>query len=160
MFAFINARIYDYNRYLESGFIVFNQSIIEVGCMSEYVNRGYQELDLTGKLVLPGFVCGHTHLYSTFARGISLRFNPNNFLDILHQMWWKIDHFLDLDAVFYSAVMGGMNQLKLGTTTLIDHHASGKILGSLEMVKKAINDVLKMRGIFAFETSDRFNLID
>ena len=39
----------------------------------------------------------------------------------------------------------------------IDHHASGvDIEGSLNSLKKAVCDDLGLRGIFCFETSDRF----
>ena len=159
MYAIINARIYDYRQYIDHGFIIFNEKIIDIGIMSEYKKpKECLEIDAYNKIVIPGIISGHTHLYSTFARGASLNFNPQNFLEILKQMWWKIDHFLDLDMVYYSALMGGIDQLKHGTTSLIDHHASGKVLGSLEKIKKALVDDLGLRAVLAFETSDRFNI--
>ncbi len=158
MYALINARIYDYHNYYDKAFMIFDEKIRKVGLMVNYVNDNYLEIDLENKLIIPGFVTGHTHLYSTFARGMSNEFNPKNFLEILKQLWWKLDHFLDRDMIFYSALMGGLNQLKMGTTTLIDHHASTLVDNSLETIRKAINDRLGLRGIFAFETSDRFDV--
>lgn len=160
MYALINARIYDYKNYIESGYIIFDKKIIEIGEMTNYKKLNYQEIDCQDRLVLPSFVTGHTHFYSTFARGMSLNFNPNNFLEILKQMWWKVDHFLTLEMIYYSALMGSVDQLLNGTTTFIDHHASYQVLGSLTQIKNALNDKLKVRGVLAFETSDRFNIAD
>jgi cytosine/adenosine deaminase-related metal-dependent hydrolase len=161
MIALINARIYDYHHYIENGYVIFNQKIIDVGSMDQYQeNPAYQQIDCQNKLIIPGLVTGHTHLYSTFARGASLSFNPKNFLDILKQMWWKIDHFLDEDMIYYSALMGGLDQLKHGTTTLIDHHASHLVKGSLSLIHKALVETLGLRAVLAFETSDRFNISD
>jgi cytosine/adenosine deaminase-related metal-dependent hydrolase len=157
-YALLNVRIYDYDNYEENGYIVFSDKIIDKGKMSDYLNKGYEEFDLMGKLVIPGFVCGHTHLYSTFARGMSFDFNPNNFVDILKQLWWKVDHFLDKDLIYYSSLIGGLNQMSFGTTTLIDHHASGEISGSLKLVKSALVNRLGLRCVTAFETSDRFDV--
>lgn len=159
MFALINARIYDYHQYIESAYIIFDEKIVDIGSMDDFKNKSYDQcIDCQGKLVIPGFVTGHTHLYSTFARGLALPFHPNHFLDILKQMWWKIDHFLDLDMIYYSALMGGIDQLKHGTTSLIDHHASGQIKGALHTIYKALNEDLKLKSVLAFETSDRFDL--
>ena len=156
--ALLNIRIYDYESYEDNGYIVFEDKIIKKGKMVDYVNAGYEEYDLLGKLVIPGFVSGHTHLYSTFARGMSFEFNPTNFMDILQQLWWKMDHFLDHDLIYYSSLIGGLNQLSFGTTTLIDHHASGHITGSLKLVKKALVNRLGLRCVTAFETSDRYDI--
>lgn len=158
MYALINARIYDYQNYLENGFIVFDKLIHSTGSMVDYVNKGYEEIDCSGKLIIPGFVSGHTHLYSTFARGMNIDFNPKNFLEILEQLWWKLDHFLDKELIYNSSLMGALEQLSFGTTTLIDHHASAYIEGSLDLIKKALIDDLNLRAVMAFEISDRFNV--
>jgi len=158
MYALINVRFYDYKNYQENVSIIFDEHIRIIKPMSEYKNDGYIEIDCTGKLVIPGLISGHTHLYSTFARGMAIDFNPQDFLDILKQLWWKMDHFLDLDLVYHSAFMGALEQMSSGTTTLIDHHASGSIRGSLNMIKKAVVDELKLRAVLAFETSDRFDV--
>lgn len=158
MYSFINAKIYDYRNYYENAYIVFSEKIEKIGSMTDYKNHNYKEIDLKGKLVIPGFVSGHTHLYSTFARGMSIDFKPQDFLDILKQLWWKLDHFLDKDLIYYSSLLGGLEQLSFGTTSLIDHHASGLVRGSLYTIKKALKNDLNIRSILAFETSDRFDV--
>jgi len=156
--ALINARIYDYHDYYENAYIIYDKEIIKIGPMREFNKAEYEScIDLENALVLPGFICGHTHLYSAFARGMSIPFNPKTFKEVLKQMWWKLDHFLDLDMVYYSALTYGLEQIKKGSTCLIDHHAGNEIIGSLNQIKKALNDDLKMRSILAFETSDRYD---
>lgn len=158
MKVLINARVYDYYDYSDNAYIVYDEEIIEVGPMSKFDKNKYKTYtDCENALVLPGFVCSHTHLYSAFARGMSIPFNPKSFKDVLKQMWWKLDHFLDLDMLYYSAISSGLEQIKKGSTCLIDHHAGNQILGSLNQIKKALNNDLGMRSILAFETSDRYD---
>ncbi len=153
----VNAQIYDFHRYIQNGYMVFDKTIIKVGLMSEYVADGTFEIDMHGHIVLPGLVCAHTHIYSTLARGLSLPFNPRNFKEILAQMWWKIDRHIDNEMSYYSSLVAGVDFLKNGVTTIIDHHASGgDITGSLTKLEEGVNEV-GIRGAFAFEVSDRFD---
>lgn len=156
----VNVRLYDYNKYIENAYIVFNEKIIEVGDMKNFQNNGYLVIDGKGKLVLPNFVCAHSHIYSIFARGLSLPFNPRNFQEILDQMWWKLDNKIDNRITYYSGIAAGSEFLLNGVTTVIDHHASGaEILGSLSSLRKSLMKV-GIRSILCFETSDRYNVGD
>lgn len=157
MKALINVRIYDYKNYIENGYIIFDEKIREVGPMSKYKKSDAPEIDGKGQLVLPNFVCNHAHIYSIFARGMILPFDPHNFLEILEQMWWKIDAKLDNNANFYSGICAGKEFIENGVTTIIDHHASGTdISKSLTQLKKALVDTLGLRAVLCFETSERF----
>ncbi len=159
MKAFINARIYDYDTYIDHGYIVCDDQIQAIGPMTEFTNEHYDIYDVKGALIIPSFVIGHTHIYSTFARGLIMPFQPTNFQDILDQLWWKLDRELDNKATFYSGVVHAVEMIKNGVTTVIDQHTSGKdIKGSLEALKHSVCDTVGMRGIFAFEVSDRFDV--
>lgn len=157
MKAIINVRIYDYQNYIENGFVVFDKEIVKVGKMSDFKDEDYQTIDGKGQLLLPNFVCNHSHIYSIFARGLALPFSPQNFLQILEQMWWKIDAQLDNKGTFYSGICAGKEFIENGVTTIIDHHASGAdIIKSLTNLKKSLVDILGLRAILCFETSDRY----
>ena len=159
--ALINVRIYDYEKYIENGYIIFDENILEVGDMKDFHNHFYWVTDGHGKLVLPNFVCAHSHIYSIFARGLSLPFNPHNFQEILDQMWWKLDSKIDNNITYYSGVAAGSEFLLNGVTTVIDHHASGtEIVGSLTALKKSLANTVGIRSILCFETSDRYNVAD
>ena len=159
--ALVNVRIYDYDNYIDDGYIVFDEIIHEVGPMSEFKNNFYHIIHGKGQLVIPSFVCAHAHIYSIFARGLSLPFNPKNFQEILDQMWWKLDSKIDNKITYNSGIAAGCEFLLNGVTTVIDHHASGTdIVGSLSSLRKALCTKLGMRSILCFESSDRYNIKD
>lgn len=118
--------------------------------------KGEETHDLSGRVVMPGLINGHTHLYSTIARGMSgPKEPPQNFLEILQKIWWKLDRVLDEDSIYYSALVGAIDAVRCGTTTLIDHHASPKsIVGSLDVIKEAMWEV-GLRGVLCYEVTDR-----
>ncbi|HXZ57759.1 MAG TPA: amidohydrolase family protein [Gaiellaceae bacterium] len=113
-------------------------------------------VDPRGGLVLPGNVCAHTHLYSALARGMPYALEPpRDFLQILQRVWWRLDRALDEESVRASALVGGMEALLCGTTTLVDHHASPNAIdGSLDVIADALES-LGARSVLCYETSDR-----
>lgn len=157
MKAIIHTTIYDFEHYCEDQYVLFDQKIIETGPMTDFIDKGYEVIDGSDHLTMPSLVNGHGHIYSTFARGMSLPFNPSNFVEILEQLWWRLDSALELDDVYHSGVVYSRDTLLNGVTTIIDHHASGAIRGSLNQLKKSVVDEAGMRGVFCFETSDRFD---
>jgi putative selenium metabolism protein SsnA len=117
---------------------------------------GEKTLDLSGRFVMPGMVCGHTHLYSALARGMPApRKTPRNFYEILRHIWWTLDRALDEEAVYYSTLVGALDAARCGTPTLIDHHASPNFIrGSLGVMAEAFSRV-GLRGVLCYETTDR-----
>ena len=113
-------------------------------------------IDLKGKLVMPGMVCAHTHLYSTFARGMPAPpRTPSNFKEILELIWWRLDRSLDEDTIYWSAMAGAMDAVRAGTTCVFDHHASpSHVTGSLQIVREAIEKV-GLRAVLCYEVTDR-----
>ena len=118
---------------------------------------GATRIDAEGRLVTPGLVNAHGHLYSSLARGLPLAgFAPRTFREILEGLWWKLDRALDLEAVYLSALVGGIWHLKRGVTAIFDHHASpSAIEGSLSQIKRAVVDELGMRCDLCYEVTDR-----
>ena len=105
---------------------------------------------------MPALINCHTHLYSTLARGISLPGRaPRNFPEILKKLWWRLDRALNLDDVYYSALVGLIDSAKCGVGTLVDHHSSpNACAGSLDRIEQAFREV-GLRGVLCYETSDR-----
>ncbi|MCB2293276.1 amidohydrolase family protein [Clostridium algoriphilum] len=158
MKALINVNVFDYDSYKENQYVLFHNEIIDVGPMSEFKAEG-EVIECRGCIVMPGLINCHTHIYSTFARGINISFDPKSFKDILDKYWWKIDRSCNKATVYYSGLINGYESLSNGVTTIIDHHASGiDITGTLDELKKSLCNVVGMRGIFCFETSDRFDI--
>lgn len=113
-------------------------------------------INLDGKLVLPGMVCAHTHLYSAFARGMPAPHRtPTNFKEILELVWWRLDRALDEETIYWSAIAGAMDAARAGTTCLFDHHSSpSHIEGSLQIVREAVERV-GLRAVLCYEVTDR-----
>ncbi len=113
-------------------------------------------LDAQGRLLMPALINGHTHLYSTLARGMPLPGRPpKNFPEILKKLWWRLDRALNDEAVYTSALVGLIDSAKSGVGTLVDHHSSPNACpGSLDLVEKAFRKV-GLRGVLCYETSDR-----
>jgi putative selenium metabolism protein SsnA len=112
--------------------------------------------DCSQMLIVPGNVCAHHHLYSALSRGMPYQLEaPRNFLEILQRIWWRLDQALDEPAVRLSALIGGLEALHAGTTTVIDHHASPNFIGgSLDAIADALEE-LGLRSVLCYEVTDR-----
>ncbi len=144
--------------FIENGAIKFNERIVKIyKNEKEIEDRDCEIIDGKGKLLLPGLIISHDHLYSVLARGIGLKGDsPRNFYEILDKLWWKLDFALDKESIYYSALIGMIDAIKSGVTTIIDHHASfGYILNSLDEIELA-QEKLGIRVSTCYETSDRW----
>ncbi len=114
-----------------------------------------RKMDGQGKLLMPGWINTHMHLYSTFARGWALKTNPFGFQEILQQLWWQLDKALDEESVYLSALIPAITSVKNGVTSIIDHHASPNAIdGSLDRIQEALK-MLGLRAVLCYEVSDR-----
>ncbi len=117
---------------------------------------GEEVADLDHALVLPGLVNAHTHLYSALARGMGgPSVPPRSFVEILERVWWRLDRALDEEAVYLSALVGGIEAALSGTTLLVDHHSSpSSVRGSLGTIRRALEEV-GLRSVLCYEVTDR-----
>jgi putative selenium metabolism protein SsnA len=133
-------------------------TIVEVGSSAELTasHPGEPILDAAGKIVMPGLMCGHTHFYGAFARGMAIAgAAPSNFVEILDKLWWKLDRALTLEDCRYSALVALVDAVRHGTTTLIDHHASPNAIdGSLDAIAEAVTQA-GLRAALCYEVTDR-----
>jgi len=103
-----------------------------------------------------GLVCAHHHLYSALARGMPAPpQDPATFLQVLEQVWWRLDRALDLEMLEWSAKLGALEALESGCTALIDHHESpNAIEGSLTVIADACAEV-GVRSNCSYGVTDR-----
>ena len=104
-----------------------------------------------------GLVCAHHHLYSALARGMPAPpSTPTRFVEVLEQVWWRLDDALDLDIIFWSAALGAAEAVLCGTTAIIDHHESpSAIEGSLDAIARAC-DMVGIRSNLCYGVTDRW----
>ncbi|MBT9776490.1 putative aminohydrolase SsnA [Clostridium sp. MCC353] len=149
----------DSNPFVECGAVAIDgNTIVKVGSLDE-VKQAYPDaeyIDARGGVIMPSFINVHEHIYSAFARGLSISgYDPHGFLDILDGMWWTIDRHLTLDQTYLSAMATYIDSIKNGVTTVFDHHASfGHIEGSLFRIEEAAKET-GIRSCLCYEISDR-----
>lgn len=145
------------NRFVENGSIYIDgQQMVAVGDIAPGTYTPDRHIDAGGRLVMPGLINAHHHLYSTFARGFTPPGPPaRSFDENLRNLWWKLDAALESEDVYYSALLALMDSARAGCTTIIDHHASPSCCdGSLDQVERAFRDV-GLSGCLCYEVSDR-----
>jgi len=144
---------------IENGCVAADGGLIkEVGDTGELRAKyqGAEYIDAHGGVIMPGLINAHNHIYSAFARGLSIKgYNPKNFLEILDGLWWNIDRHLLVADTYWSAMATYLDCIKNGCTTVFDHHASyGGIKGSLFAIADAAEE-LGVRTCLCYEVSDR-----
>jgi len=147
------------NKLIENGCVAVDGRLIkEVGVTSELREKyaGAEFIDAGGGVIMPGLINAHNHIYSAFARGLSIKgYAPRNFPEILDGLWWTIDRHLLLEDTHWSAMATYLDCIRNGCTTVLDHHASyGVIRGSLFTIADAAKE-LGVRTGLCYEVSDR-----
>jgi putative selenium metabolism protein SsnA len=147
------------NEMIQEGAVrVEGDQITDVGAAAQ-LQTAYPEdevMDVGGQLIMPGNLCGHTHFYGAFSRGMAIAgAAPRDFPEILEKLWWRLDKALSLEDVKYSALVCLVDAVKHGTTTLIDHHASPNAIdGSLDTIAEAVGQA-GLRASLCYEVTDR-----
>ncbi|MCX7938969.1 MAG: putative aminohydrolase SsnA [Anaerolineae bacterium] len=150
-------------RVIENGAVLIREGrIADIGESAVLRARHPDErerLDASGKVMLPGGICAHTHFYGAFARGLAIPGEaPRNFIEVLQKLWWRLDRALDYEGVKYSALVCLVDAIKNGMTTLIDHHASPDAIdGALDAIAEAVEQA-GVRAALCYEVTDRNGL--
>ena len=105
-----------------------------------------------------GLVCAHHHLYSALARGMPAPpQTPHTFIEVLEQVWWRLDAALDLDMLYWSGALGAAEAVLSGTTAIIDHHESpNAIEGSLSALADGAS-LVGVRTNVCYGVTDRWD---
>ncbi|MBD7915940.1 putative aminohydrolase SsnA [Clostridium sp. Sa3CUN1] len=147
------------NPFITNGAVVLKDNVIlEVGNYEDLKDKykEYEFIDAKGKVIMPGLINTHHHIYSAFARGMDNKEEPGqNFNEILERLWWKLDKRLTLEDTKYSAYTTYIDCIKNGVTTVFDHHASPMhITNSLFTIGEVAKEI-GIRTSLCYEVSDR-----
>ncbi|MEF9878097.1 MAG: putative aminohydrolase SsnA [Clostridia bacterium] len=145
--------------FLEDGCVATEGKLIkEVGSTTALLRKypDAQFLDAHGGVIMPGLINAHNHIYSAFARGLSIKGAPRrSFLEILDGQWWTIDRQLLLEDTQASADCFMLECIENGVTAMFDHHASyGEIPGSLFAIAQSAKQ-FGVKANLCYEISDR-----
>jgi len=112
-------------------------------------------IDAGNRVIFPGLVNAHHHIYSCLSKGIPAKTPFKDFLGTLENLWWKLDRALDKESVQLSTVLTLQNCIRNGVTTVFDHHISANFIeNSLDRMADVFED-FGLNGVLCFETSNR-----
>jgi putative selenium metabolism protein SsnA len=145
--------------YLENGAVAIeNGKIVDFGSTQDIKVKyeGAEFIDAKDKVIMPGLINTHMHIYSAFARGMMLDGpTSKNFSQILENLWWRLDKKLTLKDTKYSAYTTYIDCIKNGVTTVYDHHASPFAIRDSLFTIGEVADELGIRTSLCYEVSDR-----
>lgn len=144
---------------IENGCVAIDGSTIaEIGSTAE-LRAKYKDaefIDAKGKIIMPGLINTHHHIYSSFARGMALDGETGaDFIGILEKLWWRLDKKLTLEDTKYSAYSTLIDCIKNGVTTVFDHHASPFYAKDSLFTIGEVSKELGIRSCLCYEVSDR-----
>lgn len=120
-----NAIVLTMNRerqvYMDGAVAVEGDSIVAVGRTEELLGKyAYDEtIDAHDKILLPGFVAAHVHLFQTLYRGMG---DDLLLADWLSKCIYPLSYYLDEDASRVGAELSALELLRSGVTTYVDSH--------------------------------------
>lgn len=141
------------NYSLQPQSIVINQGkIVKIG-ESETIYEEYapkQELSADGKFIIPGLINTHCHLFQTFMRGLG---KDLPFIQWMNNSVRLMMPHLDEEAIYLSAMVGCLESIRSGMTTIVDFMYAHVKPRFADYVLKAFDDC-GVRGVLARGMTD------
>lgn len=101
--------------YFSSDILIEDGKIKKIGKLNREISDN--TIDCTGKVVLPSFVNGHTHLSMTLMR--NYKDDTEDLFSWLSQIW-PIEDKLNDDDIYWASLLGNAEMIKSGITTFAD----------------------------------------
>ena len=101
-------------------------------------------MDLDRKVIFPGFINTHNHLFQTLLKGLG---DDMVLSDWLSTMTFPAAQFLEPEDTYYAAMLGCMEGVRSGMTTQLDYMYPHPREGLDDGILRAFKE-LKIRGIF------------
>lgn len=141
---------------IEDGIIKKIGSSREIGNVS-----GTEVLDATDKIVLPGFISCHNHLYSAVVRSIPYSGfeSPDfSFVSWMERFWLPLlEDRVDMEQLYIGTKANILDHIRSGVTTTADTaEGSYALPGALDAVDQAAQET-GIRAILSFETTGRIS---
>ncbi len=133
------------NIYIKNGIVKYNKTFHKID----------RVIDVKNRVILPGLVNAHHHIYSYLSKGIPAKTPFKDFIGTLSNLWWKLDRALLKDDVRLSTILTLQDCLRNGVTTVFDHHISANYIeGSLDTISGVFEN-FGLNGVLCFEISNR-----
>ncbi|WP_371885172.1 amidohydrolase family protein [Caballeronia sp. S22] len=95
--------------------LIENDRIVDIG--PEVQAHDAQQLDASGCIVIPGLINAHMHTWQTALRGVTANWTLPTYFRSVHA---GLATCFNPDDLYIGTLVGALNQLNLGTTTLGD----------------------------------------
>ena len=140
--------------------VVKENKIIDVGEYEKIIKEypSIEVFDASDKIVMPGLISSHNHMYGVLSHGMPIPDAPSTFIGFLEVFWWPyVENLLDKDMIYHAAKVASIEMIKTGTTTHADIlEAPYAIPGALNVEAKATEEV-GIRSILSFEATERIS---
>jgi len=135
---------------------VENGRIVKIGRSVKTNGKPEETIDAKGKIIMPGLVCSHTHLYGILLRGAPLKIEPpTDFSQILQRVWWPMDEAMTREDAYASTLISCLEFIRTGTTFFADTFSGPNAMtGVLDRIAGAVEQA-GIRGTIAFEATER-----
>jgi 5-methylthioadenosine/S-adenosylhomocysteine deaminase len=135
---------------LAQGWVRVRNGVIEnVSAAPLNAVDGEEVIDARGHIVMPGLVNTHTHLFQTLLRGVYEERPLATYLDYIYRSGVELTR----EDCRVSAVLGSIEAIRAGTTTIADHHFLNRVP---ELAEGTIDGMLAagVRGVLARTVMD------
>lgn len=113
-------------------------------------------VDAAGRILLPGFVNAHVHLYGVLAHGIPVAEAPDGFWSFLRDYWWpKVEDALDHRMIGAAADWVIAELARSGVTTFYDILEAPQAIPDALAVELEVAERRGLRSILSFEATER-----
>ncbi|ADK79535.1 amidohydrolase family protein [Sediminispirochaeta smaragdinae] len=141
------------------GVRVEGHTIVQVGPNESLtVSAGDKYIDATDKLIAPGFINGHMHMYGVLSHGISADAVVTDFTSFLEDFWWPyVENRIDHRLVEITTKWACVEMIKSGITTFMEVlEGPNSVPGALDIEKRVVESA-GLRGILSFEACERIS---
>ncbi|MFA5853192.1 MAG: amidohydrolase family protein, partial [Spirochaetales bacterium] len=153
------------NRIFRNGVIYIEGNTIKAIGPADKLDRaayaGAEVIDASGKIVAPGFVSLHSHLYSAVVRSIPFSGFDNadfSFISWMERFWYPmLEDKVTQNQMYIGSLANMLGNIRSGITTTTDTaEGSYAIPGAMDHVLRAA-DESGMRCVLSFETTGRIS---
>jgi 5-methylthioadenosine/S-adenosylhomocysteine deaminase len=120
----------------------------------------YEAFEASDKIVIPGFISAHNHLYSAVVRSLPYggpaEETDSTFISWIERFWYKyLEDRVDEDQIYSGTLINCMDQIRSGITTSADTvEGSYALPGALDAADQGMQDA-GIRGMLGFEVTGR-----
>lgn len=139
------------------GIKIEGNKIIDVAPNSDLVINSQDDvIEAEGKLISPGFINGHMHMYGVLSHGITAEALVTEFSSFLEDFWWPyVENRLDHNLVRATTKWACVEMINSGITSFMDIlEGPNSIPGALDVEAEEIKKA-GLRAYISFEACER-----